>query len=123
MIKMLMSFLQSNTTEAIAICASATSMVTAFIATLMMHKERGKKADNCLTQYNTQQDSNVDKATDKDILIELIRRKVPEDTFQELLPQLRKMSKEECEKMLSLIATAPDFRKKNHEKKEDRKAS
>lgn len=123
MIKMLMSFLQSNTSEAIAIGASVTSLVASFIATLMAHKERGKSAVDGLTQYNAQLGRNMNKVSDKDILIELIKRKVPEDTFQELLPQLWKMSIEECEKMLSLIATAPDFRKKKQEKKENRKAS
>lgn len=120
---MLMSFLQSNTSEAIAIGASATSLVASFIAILMAHKERGHISVDGLTQHNAQIDRNVNKASEKDILIELIKRKVSEDTFQELLPQLRKMSIEECEKMLSLIATAPDFRKKEQEKKNDRKAS
>lgn len=123
MIKMLMSYLQTNTSEAIAICASATSLVTALLATAKMHKEHAKSSIESLKQHNAQQDRHENKASDKDILIELIKRKVPEDFFEKLLPQLRKMSIEECEKMLSLIAEAPIFRKRKHEKKEDRKAS
>lgn len=123
MIKMLMSFLQSNASEVIAIGASATSLVASFIATLMAYKERGRISVDGLTQYNAQLDRNVNKASEKDSLIELIKRKVSEDTFQELLPQLRKMSIEECEKMLSLIATAPVLRNKKQENKDDRQAS